>query len=112
MQIITHNGRFHTDEVFASSILRILYPDIEILRTRDEKIIGDHINDKETIIIDVGKKYLPEKLMFDHHQEDFTTRFKYYCNIKMSSCGLISSSSGIHSNKIGFIVMILVKSDL
>ena len=89
MQIITHNGRFHTDEVFASSILRILYPDIEILRTRDEKIIGDHINDKETIIIDVGKKYLPEKLMFDHHQEDFTTRFKYYCNIKMSSCGLI-----------------------
>lgn len=67
MKIITHNDRFHADDVFTMATLRILFGDTitEVIRTRDESIIqtGD-------IVFDVGNIYDPEKNRFDHHQKE------------------------------------------
>lgn len=64
--IITHSGRFHADEVFATSII-LLLKDREVIRTRDEALIQ-----KGEIVLDVGGIYDPDTLRFDHHQNSFT----------------------------------------
>lgn len=64
-KVITHNGGFHTDDVFAVATLGLaLGPEnIEVVRTRDEAVIaaGD-------IVVDVGGAYDPALQRFDHHQ--------------------------------------------
>lgn len=67
MKIFTHSGNFHPDEVFATATLRILFPDAEIVRTREIKILEEKY--PEDIVIDVGMKYIPEENRFDHHQQ-------------------------------------------
>ncbi len=85
ISIITHNGIFHADDVFAVATLRILLEkkvfkniekggitktivssdtNIKIIRTRDEEIIntGDYV-------VDVGYQYNANKERFDHHQK-------------------------------------------
>ena len=64
MKIVTHSGSFHQDELFAVAALKMIYPDAEIIRTRDPKIIvsGD-------IVVDIGGISDPEKNRFDHHQD-------------------------------------------
>ena len=65
MRIITHSGRFHTDEVFACAALSLLKKgDVEIVRSRDPKVwaTGD-------IVVDVGGVYDAALGRFDHHQE-------------------------------------------
>ena len=65
MRIITHSGRFHTDEVFACAALSLLYPgEVEIIRSRDPEVwaTGD-------IVVDVGGVYDATLGRFDHHQE-------------------------------------------
>ena len=65
-KIITHNGTFHADDVFAVATLLLHFGDAkpEIIRTRDEKIIatGD-------CVADVGGVYDATKNRFDHHQK-------------------------------------------
>lgn len=63
MKIVTHNGRFHADDIFAAATLLLAYPDAQIVRSRDEKIIGS-----ADIVIDVGFVYDPKAMKFDHHQ--------------------------------------------
>lgn len=67
MKIITHNDRFHADDVCAMATLRILFGNkiTEVIRTRDESIIqtGD-------IVFDVGNVYNQELNRFDHHQSE------------------------------------------
>ena len=54
----THGGIFHADDVFATALLKILNPDIEITR-------GNQIPENfEGIIYDIGGGE------FDHHQKD------------------------------------------
>lgn len=63
--LITHNGSFHADDLFATATLSILNNgNIKIIRTRDPKIIatGDYV-------YDVGGENDPEKNKFDHHQK-------------------------------------------
>lgn len=62
---VTHNGAFHTDDLFATATLSILNNrNIKIIRTRDPKVIatGDYV-------YDVSGDYNPEKNIFDHHQK-------------------------------------------
>jgi uncharacterized UPF0160 family protein len=61
--IVTHEGTFHADEVFAVAVLSTIYPEATITRTRtlEEK--------EDTIFVDVGMKY-DGKMYFDHHQKD------------------------------------------
>ena len=63
MKIVTHNAKFHTDDVFAVATLLILYPGAEVIRTRDESIIK-----MADIVVDVGQVYDAGNNRFDHHQ--------------------------------------------
>ncbi|MEA3405348.1 MAG: MYG1 family protein [Pseudomonadota bacterium] len=64
--LVTHSGRFHADEVFATSMV-LMVEEHEITRTRDEEIIK-----QADIVLDVGAEYDPATLRFDHHQNSFT----------------------------------------
>ena len=68
IRLVTHNNRFHPDDVFATATLLIFLgkdvSEVEIIRTRDKEIIklGDYV-------YDVGGVYDAEKNYFDHHQK-------------------------------------------
>lgn len=67
LKLITHNGSFHADDIFAAATLSIYLEkqgeSFEIIRTRDEEIIknGDYV-------FDVGGIYDEKTNRFDHHQ--------------------------------------------
>ncbi|WP_410217602.1 MYG1 family protein [Paracoccus sp. (in: a-proteobacteria)] len=65
--LVTHSGGFHADELLSSVILTRLYPQAQILRTRD----ADWINPAPgRVIYDVGRDFDPARLIFDHHQKN------------------------------------------
>lgn len=53
----THGGKFHSDDVFSAALLRILFPEIEIIRGF---VIPE---DFDGLVFDIGLG------AFDHHQE-------------------------------------------
>jgi uncharacterized UPF0160 family protein len=61
--IATHNGKFHADDVFGVALLKQLYPDAQVVRSRDPKVL-----DQADIVLDVGGVYDVEARRFDHHQ--------------------------------------------
>jgi uncharacterized UPF0160 family protein len=63
IKIATHNGPFHCDDVFAVAVLKKLYPQAEIIRTRDQSVM-----DACDIVLDVGAAYDHDKKRYDHHQ--------------------------------------------
>ncbi len=65
--IITHPGSAHFDEMTAISLVLAMYPDLEFRIERREPAPQD-LDDPSTWVIDVGERYEPEKLNFDHHQ--------------------------------------------
>jgi uncharacterized UPF0160 family protein len=67
MQVATHPGNFHADDVFAVAALRLAASNgiaVEILRTRDEKLQA-----AADMRVDVGGRSDPETGDFDHHQK-------------------------------------------
>ncbi|VVC44683.1 Metal-dependent protein hydrolase,RNA polymerase II, heptapeptide repeat, eukaryotic [Cinara cedri] len=85
----THNGQFHCDEVFGSYMLKLLFPNLDIIRTRDEELLREC-----DIVIDVGGVYDHEKCRYDHHQKSFTHSMSSLMpdakwTTKLSSAGLI-----------------------
>ncbi len=83
--IKTHNGMFHSDEVFAIALIKayiamidnngdILY-NYDVVRTRDDSFKAD-------ITIDVDGVYDEDRLMFDHHQDSY--------NGSLSSVGMVA----------------------
>ncbi|XP_041366092.1 MYG1 exonuclease-like [Gigantopelta aegis] len=91
MNIGTHNGQFHCDEVLACYMLKSLpeYQDAEIVRTRDEKEL-----EKCDVVVDVGAVFDPSKNRFDHHQRTFSETMnslmpKKKWTTKLSSAGLV-----------------------
>ena len=60
---VTHNGKFHADEVIATAVLTTLYPGLQVIRSRDQVII-----DSADIVYDVGGAYNHETRRYDHHQ--------------------------------------------
>ena len=83
----THDGRFHADEIFALAVLNLFYPDLEIVRSRDENVYKN-----ADIIVDVGHVYDPDNLIFDHHQRSFT--LKRGSGIPYASFGLVWKQYG------------------
>src|SRR3954452_15252029 len=63
MRAATHSGGFHADDVFALAVLRIVHPDIEIVRTRDPEVMA-----AADYRVDVGGRDDPANGDFDHHQ--------------------------------------------
>lgn len=66
MLIVTHSGKFHADDAWAVAVLLLLYPDAELVRTRDPAIIA-----RADVAIDVGGEWNPAAGRFDHHQKGF-----------------------------------------
>lgn len=64
--LVTHSGRFHADEVFATAMV-LMIEEHEVIRSRDQALI-----DEATIVLDVGAEYDPQQQRFDHHQNSFT----------------------------------------
>lgn len=63
--LVTHSGGFHADELLSSVILTRLFPQAELVRSRDKAWITPA---EDRIIYDVGGDYDLEKRIFDHHQ--------------------------------------------
>ncbi|AXT34859.1 MYG1 family protein [Phaeobacter sp. LSS9] len=63
--LVTHSGGFHADELLSSVILTCLFPDAELIRSREAAWITP---DAGRIIYDVGQAYEAAAQVFDHHQ--------------------------------------------
>ena len=89
IQVVTHNGIFHADELLACSLLCIAYgrDNVGIIRSRDNKVLEVATNNKETWVVDVGNIYDPSMLNFDHHMRDFDVTNSF--GNKLSSFGLV-----------------------
>ncbi|KAI5159719.1 hypothetical protein NEAUS03_0529 [Nematocida ausubeli] len=88
--IVTHDGAFHLDDVLACFILRVIYPNAKITRTRDpEKIKTGHI------VVDVGGEFNEKTLRYDHHQRGFKETYNQSNNIILSSAGLVYKYHGL-----------------
>lgn len=66
MQVATHDGSFHADEVFAVAALGLLGEPLEVIRTRDSALLS-----QADLRVDVGFRHDPGSGGFDHHQRDF-----------------------------------------
>ncbi|PSK87598.1 uncharacterized UPF0160 family protein [Limimaricola soesokkakensis] len=64
--LVTHSGGFHADELLSSVILTRLFPDAELVRSRDKAWITPG---EGRIIYDVGGQYDAVARIFDHHQK-------------------------------------------
>ena len=64
-QLVTHSGGFHADELMSSVILTQLFPQADLLRTRDAELLTPAAG---RIIYDVGRDFDAEAQIFDHHQ--------------------------------------------
>jgi uncharacterized UPF0160 family protein len=66
MIIATHSGKFHADDVWAVTVLDILFPGCALIRTRDPQKIRE-----ADFAVDVGGIWDPQTGRFDHHQKGF-----------------------------------------
>lgn len=66
VKVVTHNGSYHADDLFAVAALSLLISpnEIELIRTREEAVIKT-----ADYVVDVGSIYDEAKFRFDHHQE-------------------------------------------
>ncbi len=64
IKIVTHNGFFHTDDVFSAALLEIVFDrKLTFTRTRDVKLV-----EEADYVFDIGGIHDPIKNRFDHHQ--------------------------------------------
>lgn len=70
IEITTHDGMFHADEVFAIALLKhYLKSKVNVTRTRDTVSINNAMKSHDVFLIDVGNVYDHMWLNFDHHQD-------------------------------------------
>ena len=89
IQVVTHDGIFHADEVFAYALLCIAYgrDNVSIIRTRDAEVLDLATREEDTWVIDVGNDFNPSMLNFDHHMRDFNVPNRH--GNKLSSFGMV-----------------------
>ncbi len=67
LTIVTHNGGYHADDVFACATLSLYFEKtnqaFQIIRSRDSEIIK-----QADYVVDVGGEHRAETNRFDHHQ--------------------------------------------
>ena len=76
LKMATHSGTFQCDEALGVWMLRQLpkWRDAELVRSRDSAVL-DAVTAEGGIVIDVGGRYDPDALRFDHHQRGFFETF-------------------------------------
>ena len=89
IQVVTHSGVFHADEVFACALLCIAYgqENVSIIRTRDNEVLTKATHDADVWVVDVGDDFNPYMLNFDHHMRDFNLTNSF--GNKLSSFGMV-----------------------
>jgi uncharacterized UPF0160 family protein len=87
MIIATHSGKFHADDVWAVAVLNILYPENELIRTRDAQKIN-----AADFAVDVGGIWDPHTGRFDHHQKGF--KGARHSGVIYASAGLVWKEHG------------------
>ncbi len=91
-KLITHDGSFHSDDIFAAATLSLFLEkkaeNFELIRTRDPEIIA-----KGDYIFDVGGIYDAEQNKFDHHQKSGAGKREN--GIEYASFGLVWKKFGI-----------------
>lgn len=71
-QVITHNGTFHADEVFAIAILeKVKGHPLTIIRTRHPETLAQGVANPSIFVVDVGLVHAPAQHNFDHHQDRY-----------------------------------------
>ena len=63
MQIATHPGNFHADDVFAVAVLGLVHGELDVIRTRDGAALA-----AADVRVDIGGRSEPATGDFDHHQ--------------------------------------------
>lgn len=87
MIIATHSGKFHADDVWAVTVLDIVFPGCELIRTRDpERIL------QADFAVDVGGISDPHSGRFDHHQKGFSGARQ--SGVVYASAGLVWKEHG------------------
>jgi len=67
LQVATHDGPFHADDVLAWALLRTYVDgEAELVRTRKPELL-----DAADIVFDVGGDFDPDRGRFDHHQASY-----------------------------------------
>ena len=93
IQIQTHSGGFHADDVTAVTLLTNFYNDlgheVTIVRSRNPETFPE-----SDILVDVGKEYNPLQGKFDHHQESCQETWNDKCSIPLSSVGMVWKEYG------------------
>lgn len=87
MIIATHSGKFHADDVWAVSVLDIVFPGCELIRTRDPEKIA-----QADFAVDVGGIWDPQAGRFDHHQKGFQGARQ--SGVEYASAGLVWKTHG------------------
>ena len=89
IQVVTHSGIFHADEVFACALLNIAYgqDNVSIIRTRDAEVLDLATSEEDIWVVDVGGDFNPSMLNFDHHMRDFNVPNRH--GNKLSSFGMV-----------------------
>ncbi|GAB3410727.1 MYG1 family protein [Massilia agilis] len=87
MVIVTHGGKFHADDAWAVATLAVLFPDAEIVRTRDPATVAG-----ADFAIDVGGIWDPATGRFDHHQKGFSATRQD--GVPYASAGLVWKEYG------------------
>jgi uncharacterized UPF0160 family protein len=82
MIIATHSGKFHADDAWAVAVLTVLFPDADIVRTRDPATI-----EAADFAVDVGGVWDPAAGRFDHHQKGFDAARQ--SGVPYASAGLV-----------------------
>lgn len=62
--IITHDGLFHADEVFAIALIHVFVREIPFIRTRK---LHNALIEPTIMVLDQGGRHQPELNNFDHH---------------------------------------------
>ena len=90
MKVGTHDGVFHADDVFSIALLRRLYDEVIVMRSRDPKAL-----EWCEMLVDVGGEYSPKKQIFDHHQRGGAGRREN--GIPYASFGLLWRHKGVEA---------------
>ncbi len=93
--LATHDSNFHTDDVFASAMLKTFFQFAD--RTCKVTVTRNPVDSPKLktadIVYDIGRIYDPKTLRFDHHQSGGADT--YTNGIKFSSVGLIWKHFGV-----------------
>lgn len=87
MVIVTHSGKFHADDAWGVAVLKILFPQAQVVRTRDTALV-----EAADFAVDVGGVWDADSGRFDHHQKGFAGARA--SGVPYASAGLVWNAYG------------------